>query len=118
MSAENREMVKANGLTAPQYYNPAIDGYEYLHGVGGAAWYRVRGTVVKDTISASVDVTRSYGEDMYGFSIINDGVDDVTFTIGNIMLTIKENEAFSSLFEPFRTVNITATGDFRAVIMQ
>lgn len=118
MSAENREMVKANGLTAPQYYNPGADQYEYLHGIGGAAWYRVRGTVVKDTINANEDVTRTYGEDMYGFSIINDGVDDVVFTIGNIILMVKENEAFSSLFEPFRTVNIVATGEFRAVIMQ
>lgn len=118
MSAENRELVKANGLTAPQYYNPVADRYEYSLGVGGAAWYRVRGTVAKDTITASGDVIRSYGEDMYGFSIINDGTDVITFTIGNIMLTIKENEAWGGLFDPFRTVTIQATGPYRAVVFQ
>lgn len=118
MSAENREMVTANGLTAPQYYNPDKDNYEHLHGADGAAWYRVRGTVAEDSISASEDVTRTYGEDMFGFSIINDGVDDVVFTIGNIVVVVKENEAHGSLFKPFRTVSIVATGEFRAVIYQ
>lgn len=118
MSAENSELAKANGLAAPQFYNPKTGRYEHLHGTDGAAWYRVRGTVTKDVIHEAEDSTRSYGEDMYGFSIINYGVDDVVFTIGNITMTIKENGAYGSLFEPFRTVSVAATGEFQAVVFQ
>lgn len=118
MSAENRELVRANGVIAPQYYNSDTDRYEFLQGIGGAAWYRVRGTVVKDVINDDENVTKNYPDEMYGFSIVNDGTSDLTFNINGLEIIVKENEAFSNLFDGFTQIEINASDDFRAVVMQ
>lgn len=42
MSAENRALIKdANGIFAPQHYNPTADKYEAAQGEGGASFVRV-----------------------------------------------------------------------------
>jgi hypothetical protein len=71
---------------------------------------------VKDSFSGSANVTKPYATQMRGFSLVNDGAPDVTFTIGGKTITVKQNETFDALFDPFTSVTVTATGAFRAIV--
>jgi hypothetical protein len=74
------------------------------------------GRNVKDVFSGSANVTKTYPTSMRGFSLVNDGAPDVTFTIGGKTITVKQNETFDASFDPFTSVTVTATGAFRAIV--
>jgi len=51
---------------------------------------------------------------MNGFSISNDGVSSLTFTIGTDTYTVLAGEVLSLLFAPFTVVTVTTTVAYRA----
>lgn len=118
MSAEDRELARANGLIAPQYFNKDTDRYDILEGRDGAAFYVVKGTIVKDYVADNQDVIKNYSEPKFGISIVNDGESDVTFTVNGMTILVRPREAFDGLFEAFINVQVTATDNFRMVVTE
>jgi hypothetical protein len=53
---------------------------------------------------------------MSGFAVQNDGNANLTFTINGLTITVKPTEGFEDIFEPFTSVQVNATGAFRAVV--
>lgn len=102
----------------PQYYNPETGVMEPLEGSYGANSFIERGRLVKDAFSGSSTVTKTYQNNMYGFGIVNDGASDLTVTINGFSIVVKSGEAFDDLFDPFKTLTITGTSAFRAVVRQ
>lgn len=107
-----------NSKPVPQYYNPSTDAYEPIHGNYGANSFIERGRIVKDVFSASGNLTKTYGTEMYGIGIVNDGLSDVNVTINGLTILIKPGESFDDLFEPFKKIQFTATESYRAVIRE
>jgi hypothetical protein len=118
MSAADKPLFKAQDMPAPQYYNPKTGEYEVITGRNGANSFIEKGRVVKDAFNGSESVSKTYPMDMFGFGIVNDGIADLTFSIGAFTLTVKPGETFDDLFEPFTTVVVTATDAFRAVVRE
>ncbi len=76
------------------------------------------GRIIKDSFSGSTTITKTYQTSVQGFSIINDGATDITFTINNLSFTVMSGEDFNGVFDPFTTVTINTTSPYRAVIRQ
>lgn len=124
MNTMSIPVVKTQGIPVPQYLNEPGNKFEVQTGRNGAAWYHQRGTVLKDVINGSANVTKSYNTQMFGFAIVNDakrddtGASDLSFTIGTLTVIVKPREVFNSLFDPFTSVTITATKPFRAEVRE
>ena len=119
MSAQDQALLKAQGVPAPQYFNEEGNLYQPQTGRDGAAWYHQRGTVTIDYINSDTNVTKSYPNKCYGFSIVNDGSNDITAVINGLTITVKANESFDSLFKPFTSIAINATNTpYRAVVKE
>lgn len=71
---------------------------------------------VKDAFEGTASDTKTYQSKMRGFSIQNDGAANLTFTINGLTITVKPTEGYEDNFDPFTSVQITATGAFRAVV--
>ena len=102
----------------PQYFNPGTNQYEVIQGRYGANSFIERGRIVKDAFSGSSDTTKNYQSNMYGFAIVNDGNNELTVTIGSIVLTVKPSEGFDDLFDPFTSVKVAGSSAFRAVVRE
>jgi len=102
----------------PQYFNSATGLYEPLEGSYGSNSFIERGRLVKDAFNGSTTVTKTYQNNMFGFGIVNDGTSDLTVIINGFNIVVKSGEAFDDLFDPFKTVTITGTSAFRAVVRQ
>jgi hypothetical protein len=50
--------------------------------------------------------------------ITNDGTADITVTIGSLSFTVKATETYSSLFDPFTAVTVSATSAYRAWVYE
>ena len=119
MSATDQQLVRAQGIPSPQYFNQEANRYDPQTGRDGAAWYHQRGTVTIDYINNTVDVTKNYTNNCYGFALVNDGDGDVVVKINNLTITIKAGEAFESLFKPFTSLKIESAGTaYRAVVKE
>lgn len=105
------------GQPTPVFYNKEADQYEVLEGVNGASYYRQRGTIAMEAWDNTAPVT-TFASSRYGFSILNDGNADLTFTINGQTRKVKPGEAYSSLFEPFTSLSISATGAYRAEVLK
>lgn len=116
MSAYDQPLVKAQGIPAPQYYNAGTNTYEPITGEYGANRFIERGRIVKDAFSGNANVTKSYGEEMFGLGIVNDGESDLTVTLNGFTLVLKAGESFDDLFDAFTSFSITATGAYRTVV--
>lgn len=119
MSATDQQLIRAQGIPAPQYFNEANNKYDPQTGRDGAAWYHQRGTVTIDYINSSTNINRSYPNKCYGFAIVNDGGGDITATVNNLTITVKAGESFESLFKPFTSIQINSAGvPYRAVVKE
>ncbi|MHC8516763.1 hypothetical protein [Sporosarcina sp. ITBMC105] len=116
MSAIDKPLVLAQNRPAPQYYNRTYDRYEVIEGRDGANSFIEKGRTIFDTYSGSTSVVRNYSEKAFGFAITNDGLADLTFMIHGLTITVKPGETFDDLFEPFTSVQVTATDDYRLVV--
>ncbi|MED3562227.1 fibronectin type III domain-containing protein [Bacillus xiapuensis] len=100
--------VSENGLLT-------IDGIEQQLGGGNGDM----ALVVKDYFEGSTNITKTYTDNMVGFSISNDaGVagGTLTFTINGITIPVKATESYEANFLPFKTVTINTTVPYRATV--
>lgn len=119
MSSLDQPILKNQGAPIPQYFNEAGNLFEAQTGRNGAAWYHQRGTVTIDYINNTVDVSKNYSNNCYGFAIVNDGDGDVLVKINNLTITVKAGESFDSLFKPFMSIKIESGGTpYRAVVKE
>ena len=116
MSATDQPLVRSQGIPAPQYYNEGTNTYEAITGEYGANRFIERGRIVKDAFSGNATVTKSYGTQMFGLGIVNDGTADVVVTINGFTITLKAGESFDDLFDAFTTFTITTTSAYRTVV--
>lgn len=116
MAASNRNLVKANNVPAPQYYNPSTDSYEYIEGRNGANSFIQLGTTAMEAWEGTSNETRTFNSNRHGFSIVNDGANELTFTINGSTRRLLTGEAYDALFEPFTSVTVTATTAYRAEV--
>lgn len=102
----------------PQYFNKTSNQYEVIEGRDGANAFIEKGRVVKDIFTGSATVTKTYGSKMFGFFIMNEGVSNLTVTIGSITFTVKAGYEFDDLFDGFTSVTITGTSAFTAGVRE
>lgn len=117
MTASNKDLKLANGKVAPQFYDEDLDDYVIAAGTNGAPHYRQQGTISMESWDNTNPIT-TFPSERYGFSIINDGTADLTFTINENTRTVKVGEAYNGLFEPFTSVTVNATGAYRAEVLR
>jgi hypothetical protein len=112
----SKQIIRDNSqIPVPQYYNPTSDQFEVATGQGGAlSTYDAR--IVKDSWSGTANIVKTFGSNCTYFEIKNDGVADITFSIGILNFTVKQGEAFGDSFSPFTSVTITATEPYRAFV--
>lgn len=118
MPENTNDLKQANGKPAPQYWDEDIADYAYLKGVMGGPYYTHRGTVAMEAWEGSVNETKTFTSNRYGFSVMNDGTADLTFTINGQTRKVKPGEAYSALFQPFTSVTITASTPYRAEVLK
>lgn len=107
-----------NGKPAPTYKNDKTGEWELIEGTLGGPYYTHRGTVATEAWEGSSNITQTFTEDRYGFSIVNDGTTDLTFTINSQTRTVKPGEAYNALFDPFTSITITTTSAYRAEVLR
>ena len=117
MAANNKDLQTANGKIAPQFYDANLDAYVIAQGDNGTPFYRARGTVAMEAWTNAAPIT-TYPSARYGFSIINDGTADLTFTINGNTRTVKPGENYNALFDAFTSLSISATGAYRAEVLR
>ena len=74
----------------------------------------VVGSLAKEPFSGSSNKEHTFTQPMNGFSISNDGLSSLTFTIGTDTYTVLAGEVLSLLFSPFTQVTVTTTVAYRA----
>lgn len=117
MAANNKDLKLSNGKVAPQFYDPTLDDYVIAQGDNGTPYYRALGTIAMESWTNTNPIL-TFPSSRYGFSIINDGTADLTFTINGTTRTVKVGENYSALFDPFTSVAINATGAYRAEVLR
>jgi hypothetical protein len=118
MSEFDQPLFRAQGKTGPQYFNDDTNSYEVIKGSHGANSFIQLGTVAMEAWEESVSSTKVFGSNRFGFSAINDGAADMTFTINGNTRKLKPSEAYGALFEPFTSVTIVATSTYRAEVLK
>jgi hypothetical protein len=118
MPANSKDLKTANGKIGPQFFNEDIDDWEFATGSNGVPHYRAQGTIAMEAWEGSANITKTFSSNRYGFSVVNDGTSNLTFTINTQTRTVKPGEAYSSLFEAFTQVVINATSAYRAEVMR
>ena len=118
MPANDRPLFRAQDTPGPQYYNPEKDQYEPIHGRDGANSFIQLGTVAMEAWEGSVNITKTFPSNRFGFSIANDGTADLSFTINGNTRTVKVGESYEALFEAFTSVDIVATSPYRAEVLR
>ncbi|MBO0586109.1 hypothetical protein [Sporosarcina sp. E16_8] len=118
MGATDKELVRAKGDPAPQYFNPLTNRYEVITGRDGANMFVQMGTIAAESWQGSANETKVFPSNRYGFSIVNDGNSDVSFTINGNTRVVKKYESYSALFRPFVAVAIVTTSAYRAEVLE
>ena len=118
MPANNKDLKLSNGKIAPQFYDETLDDYVIAKGSDGVPYYRARGTIAMEAWEGSANTTQTFSSNRYGFSIVNDGTADLTFTINSQTRKVKPGENYSALFEAFTSVTIAATSAYRSEVLR
>jgi hypothetical protein len=117
MPANTRDLKTANGKIAPQFFDEKTDEYVIAKGENGAPYYRELGSIAMESWTEANPIT-TFPTSRYGFSVMNDGTADLSFTINGYTRTVKPGEGYSALFEPFTSLTISATGAYRAEVLR
>lgn len=107
----------ANRRPIPQYFNEQTNQYEPIKGRNGANSFIQLGTIAMESWTESNPIT-TFPSERYGFSIMNDGTTDLSFTINGNTRVVKPGEGYSSLFEPFTSVTISGSTVYRAEVLR
>lgn len=118
MSATNKSLKRAINDIGPQFYCETIDDYVIAKGdEEGTPFYRARGTIAMEAWEYGDVIPVPFPSNRYGFSIVNDGIADLTFTINGYTRTVKPGEPYNALFKPFTSITINATSAYRAEVL-
>lgn len=117
MSWLNQAIKMVGKMPVPQFYSDKLEDYEVHKGQDGAAFYRERGSIAMEAWDNSNPVT-TFPNERYGFSVVNDGIADLTFTINGVTRKVKVGESYSALFEAFTDITINATSSYRAEVLK
>jgi len=118
MNATEQPLVKSQGIPAPQYFNKQGNKFEFIEGEHGANAFIQKGTVAMESWQGNANEVRTFPSERFGFSIVNDGLTDVTFTINGNTRVVKKYEVYGALFEPFTAVDIVTTSAYRAEVLR
>lgn len=119
MPYHTKEILKdAKNQPTPVYFNAETDKYEVLQGVLGGPYYTHRGTVAMESWEGNSTITKTFESKRYGFSVMNDGIADLTFTINGQTRKVYSGEGYNALFEPFTQVVIHASSSYRAEVLK
>lgn len=114
----DKALKRVGNMIMPQFFNDTLDDFEVQKGENGAAYYITRGTIAMESWQGSANISKTFTSARYGFSVVNDGTTDLTFTINTQTRTVKPGESYHALFEPFTSVTITATSAYRAEVLR
>ena len=70
--------------------------------------------VASDPFSGSSSMIKTFNKVMSGFVIMNDGANQLDFTINGQTFIVKPAESFQETFEGFTEIDINASSEFRA----
>lgn len=119
MSYQDKNILRnRKGDIVPQYFNDETESYEPAKGKNGAVFSREVGTIVKEIWSGNENVVKTWERPCYGFSIVNDGSEDIYISINNISFVVKAWESFEDRFPPFTQLTIETTSDYRAYVKE
>lgn len=118
MAATDKPLLRAQNTPAPQYFNKEKNQYEVIEGRDGANSFIQLGTIAMESWEGTADIVKIFPSNRYGFSAINDGLADMTFTINGNTRRLKPGDSYAALFEPFTTVTIVATSQYRAEVLK
>lgn len=119
MPFDDQKIIRdADRWPVPQYFNKESNRYEAIEGKDGANSFIQKGTVAQEAWEGSVNITKTFPSNRYGFSIMNDGTADLTFTINGNTRRVKPGEGYNALFTAFTSVTIEATSAYRAEVLE
>ncbi|MDK2600678.1 hypothetical protein QO179_24600 [Bacillus stercoris] len=118
-------------VTPIYIYNENIAGGETLGSVkltdgtnplkineDGSITTKQLGTTIKDAFSGLESATKMYETNMHGFTITNDGSEEISFTINEMTITVKPGESFDGTFDAFTQVDIISNVEYRAIVKE
>lgn len=115
MSYNTKKLVRdADNIPVSQYYNVSADAYEAVTGYNGGI--NVSHPVIKEVVTGSTAVTKTYTDPMQSILIINDGNLALTLVVGAIVLSVGVGETFDEYFPAFTSFTVNATTAFRAIV--
>lgn len=118
MAANDTPLYTAQGKPTSQYFNEDTNQWEPIKGRDGANSFIQLGTVAMEAWEESASSTKTFPSNRFGFSAINDGTTDMSFTINGQTRTLKPGDAYEALFEPFTSVSIVASSTYRAEVLK
>lgn len=118
MAANDTPLYTAQGKPTSQYFNEATNQWEPIKGRDGANSFIQLGTVAMEVWNHTDTPIQTFPSNRFGFSIVNEGIDALSFTINGQTRTVKKGGSYSSLFEPFTSVTVTATTEFQAEVLK
>lgn len=71
---------------------------------------------VREVWEGSETVTKTFITPASAVSVVNDGAENLVITVNAMNITVKPDEGFESIFVPFTTLKIAATGAYRALV--
>lgn len=111
-------LVLAQGDPAPQYWNKRTGQFEVTHGDYGAYLARNVGMTCVASQKRTGSYTFNLTEQANGFSIENLGNTEISFTIDSVTIYLGPAGLWSSLFKPFTSVQVTATGQWQGAVFE
>lgn len=76
----------------------------------------VTGGNAKEVWEGNADLIKTFPSNRFGFSIINEGIADLNFTINGVTRKVKPGWGYTNKFDAFLSVEIKATSLYRAEV--
>jgi hypothetical protein len=70
----------------------------------------------QEQIIGTGNLTMKFGGDREELVLVNDGPDDLTFTIGYFTFVLKAGDTFDEVVNPFNSIQITTTSSYRGFV--
>jgi len=119
----------ADGVTPISTVNPLPSAFYAKDGNGndvqikannkGEIITQILGSIVIDSHEGDSDFYESYTPQVTGLSIANDGLEHLTFKIGDgVTKTVYAGEAYTGNFPPFTQLEVFATDNYRLEVLR
>lgn len=110
------KQMEAKGEAAPFVQMVDPDGYPVS--VNKPLPVVQKGSIAMESWEGSTNTRKTFPDERHGFSIVNDGDSDISFTINGNTRIVRQDEFYSALFEPFLVVDINTTSAYRAEVLK